>query len=175
MKLSPVLVVSAALSSTLAHIIQLPHLPDGSYFIGIDEDGKPTWAEIIVNATDAPAPGIPKRDTTSTSARLGKRFNWPSGTVPFCPGGDWFLQDDFYNHGWDAFRAMCAAGGDHKYPRNTAITQVQGTSVTYMCAYTTNPCRTEEWSDAVNWAANNCHGRSNGWMEPGMFGEEGVE
>src|SRR4051812_26534159 len=146
MKLSPILFVSAALGSTLAHTIELPGLPDGSYLISIGQDGKPTWTEITANATDAPAPVIPKRGPTSTSARLGKRFNWPSNTGPFCPGGDWFLQDDFYNHGWDAFYAMCASGGEHKYPKNTVITQYQGSSVTYMCSYTTNPCRPEEWS-----------------------------
>ncbi len=49
-------------------------------------------------------------------ARLGKPFNWPSNTKPICPDGDWFLQDDFYNHGWNAFYAICAESGDHKYP-----------------------------------------------------------
>lgn len=170
MKLLPIVFISAALGSTLANTIQLPNLPDGTYLISIGEDGKPTWDEITRNATDAPAPVIPRRDTTSNSARLGKRFNWPSGTYPWCPGGDWFLQNDFYDHGFNAFYDMCRDGGNHKYPQNTVITQYQGTSVTYMCAYTTNPCRPDEWADAVNWAASNCHGRSNGWMEPGMFG-----
>ncbi|KAK4183470.1 hypothetical protein QBC35DRAFT_98188 [Podospora australis] len=160
----PIFLLSAMLSSTvLAQTIQLPQLPDGTYLISIGEDGKQTYTEITasVNATNnAPTPGI------SSSARLGKRFNWPSNTYPWCPGGDWFLQDDFYNHGWDAFYASCADGGDHKFPAGTTLANYQGTSVSYMCSYTANPCRPDEWVDAVNWAASNCHGRSNGWMEP---------
>ncbi len=164
MKLSPILSVSAAFGSTLARTIQLPGLPDGSYLFSIGEDGKPTWTEITANATGAPAPVVP-------SARLGKRFVWPSGTVAHCPGGDWFLQDDLYKNGWDAFYNTCWQGGDNKYLANTAITQFRGSSVTYMCSFTTNPCRVEEWADAVNSVASACSGRNNGWMEPGMFGE----
>ncbi|KAK0702815.1 hypothetical protein B0H67DRAFT_499936 [Lasiosphaeris hirsuta] len=169
MKLSPILFISAAFASTLAHTIQLPDLPDGSYLISIGEDGKPTWTEITANATDAPAPVVPKRGTNKISTRLRKRFIWPSGTFPYCPGGDWFLQDDLYSHGWDAFWNMCWEGGNRRYPAHTTITQYQGSSVTYMCAFTTNPCGTEEWVDAVNWVAGGCPGRSNGLMEPGFL------
>ncbi|KAK4098750.1 hypothetical protein N658DRAFT_517879 [Parathielavia hyrcaniae] len=169
MKLSSLLVSTATLGLTLSQTIQLPDLADGSYIISLDDDGKVTWTDITANVTAsspaAPAV-IPKKRDTGSSSRIRKRFNWPSGTYPWCPGGDWFLQADFYDHGWDAFYATCAAGGGHRFPRNTVLTEYQGTSVSYMCAYTANPCRVDEWADAVNWAANNCHGRSNGWMEP---------
>jgi len=170
MKLAPILLITAALGSPLANTIQLPDLPDGNYLISIGDDGKPTWTKIVANVTDAPAPVIPKRDTTSTSAPLGKRFNWPSRTYPWCPGGDWFLQRDFYDHGWGAFYAMCDEAGDHWIPKYRSIATYQGTSVTYMCTFSTSaPCRTDEWVDAVNWVSNNCYGRSNGWMEPGYL------
>ncbi|KAK3994463.1 hypothetical protein QBC44DRAFT_367643 [Cladorrhinum sp. PSN332] len=146
MKFSPILFISALCGSALADTIQLPNLPDGNYLISLGEDGKAAWTELPAgNVTDAPAPVISKRGSTS------------------------LLQNDFYNHGWDAFYATCAAGGNKKYPKNTVVANYQGTSVSYMCAYTTNPCRPEEWHDAVDWAASNCHGRSNGWMEPGFL------
>ncbi|KAE9578277.1 hypothetical protein CGMCC3_g5660 [Colletotrichum fructicola] len=63
----------------------------------------------------------------------------------------------------------CKANGDHKFPKNTVFANYQGTSVSYMCAYTANPCNVNEWADAVGWAASNCKGRSNGWMEPGYL------
>ncbi|KAK4124421.1 hypothetical protein N657DRAFT_595284 [Parathielavia appendiculata] len=169
MKLSSILFSSAAFGSALSQTIQLPELPDGSYIMSLDDDGKLTWTDITANVTSSPAPAIPKRDAAGSSSRIHKRFNWPSGTYPWCPGGDWFLLTDFYDHGWDAFYATCAAGGGYKFPRNTVLTEYQGTSVSYMCAYTTNPCNVNEWVDAVNWAAGNCHGRSNGWMEPGYL------
>ena len=50
------------------------------------------------------------------------------------------------------------------------MTLKKGTSLTYMCSYTTNPCNIAEWADAVNWASSQCSGRSGGWMEPGTFG-----
>ncbi|KAF0321397.1 hypothetical protein GQ607_011400 [Colletotrichum asianum] len=169
MKISFILISTAAVVSALAEIIQLPDFSDGSYIISIDGKGKPTWTDITVNTTDSAPAAIPKRDAASNSFRANKRYNWPSGTYPWCPGGDWFLQNDFYQHGWDAFYAQCKANGDHKFPKNTVFANCQGTSVSYMCAYTTNPCNVNEWADAVGWAASNCKGRRNGWMEPGYL------
>lgn len=168
MKLSSIFLSATAVGSALAETIQLPDLADGSYIISIDGEGKPTWTDITVNTIDSAPAAIPKRDGASNSFRANKRYNWPSGTYPWCPGGDWFLENDFYQHGWDAFYAQCKANGDHKFPKNTVFANYQGTSVSYMCAYTTNPCNVNEWADAVGWAASNCKGRSNGWMEPGM-------
>jgi hypothetical protein len=172
MKLSSIFFLSAAFGSALSQTIQLPDLADGSYIISIDGDGKQIWTDITANVTNAPPPAIPKPDAVSTNSRLRKRFSWPSGTYPWCPGGDWFLQNDFYQHSWGAFYDNCASGGDHKFPKNSVLAEYQGSSVSYMCAYTANRCNVDEWSDAVNWAAGNCHGRSNGWMEPGMLVNE---
>ncbi|KAH9204366.1 hypothetical protein DL95DRAFT_398582 [Leptodontidium sp. 2 PMI_412] len=169
MKLSSVLALSAAFSSALSQTIQLPELADGTYLISIDGDGKQILTDMTVNTTDTTPVAIPKRETTSINSRINKRFNWPSGTYPWCPGGDWFLQSDFYDHGWDAFYGACAANGDYKFPRGSVFVQYQGNSVSYMCAYTTNPCSVDEWIDAVNWVSSNCAGRSNGWMEPGYL------
>ncbi|OIW24351.1 hypothetical protein CONLIGDRAFT_718716 [Coniochaeta ligniaria NRRL 30616] len=164
MKFSTILSLSAALSTALAQTFTLPALANGSYILSIDGDGNQVATEVTTaNVTDTTS----KRDFTSTiNSRINKRFNWPSGTYPWCPGGDWFLQDDFYNHGFSAFYDSCYANGNHKFPAGTVFANYQGTSVSYMCSYTTNPCNTAEWSDAVNWAASNCYGRSNGWMEP---------
>lgn len=172
MKLSSILFLSAASGSALSQTIELPDLADGSYIISIDGDSQITWTDITANVTNSPPLAIPKHDAASTSSRLRKRYNWPSGTYPWCPGGDWLLQDDFYQHSWNAFYSACAAGGDNQFPANSVFVQYQGTAVSYMCAYTANPCHVDEWVDAVNWAAGNCAGRGNGWMEPGMFVNE---
>lgn len=172
MKLSSTLFLSTVFGCALSHAFQLPDLPDGSYIITINGDGNPTWTDIAANTTDSPPPDAPKLIEDSTSSRLRKRFNWPSGTYAVCPGGNWFLQDEFYQRSWNAFYNTCYGGGEFKYPPLSALAQYQGTSVSYMCAYTTNPCRVEEWQDAVNWASGNCFGRSNGWMEPGMLMNE---
>ncbi|KAK1994598.1 hypothetical protein LX36DRAFT_583993 [Colletotrichum falcatum] len=164
MKLSSIFLSAAAVGTALAETIQLPELADGTYIISLDGEGKPTWTDVTVNATGSAPPAT--RDVAGSGPRVNKRFNWPSGTYPWCPGGDWFLENDFYQHGFNAFYDSCAANGDHKFPRNTVFANYQGTSVSYMCAYTTNPCNVDEWSDAVNWAASNCVGRSGGWMEP---------
>ncbi|KAK4466370.1 hypothetical protein QBC42DRAFT_327799 [Cladorrhinum samala] len=168
MKFSPVLLISAIFGSALADSITLPEsLPNGSYLISVGADGKPTWTEVATaNVTDTP-----KRDITpgSTSARLGKRFPWPSQTYPYCPGGDWFLLSDFYDHAWNAFYDSCYANGNHKFPQGTVFANYQGNAVAYMCAYSANPCSADEWVDAVNWVSSNCVGRSDGWMEPGYL------
>ncbi|KAK3377956.1 hypothetical protein B0H63DRAFT_547580 [Podospora didyma] len=142
MKLSPILFLSAVFGSAMAQSITLPDLPDGSYIISIGSDGKPT-----------------EGPTSQPTSPLRVLLRPPCGSA----------MNDFYNYGWNAFYNMCAAGGSHKWPQGTVITQYQGTSVTYMCSYTTNPCSTAEWADAVNWASGNCIGRSNGWMEPGYL------
>ncbi|KAI8226648.1 hypothetical protein K4K57_008883 [Colletotrichum sp. SAR 10_99] len=74
-----------------------------------------------LNPTDSAPAAIPKRDATSNSFRANNRYNWPSGTYPWCPVGDWFLKNDFYQHGWDAFYAQCKANGDRKFPKNTVF------------------------------------------------------
>ncbi|KAB5511540.1 hypothetical protein GE09DRAFT_1047562 [Coniochaeta sp. 2T2.1] len=168
MKLSNILPFSAFIASSLAQTFTLPSLADGSYIISLDSSGNQVATSLATDNTttvtqrDVPLPVV-------INSRINKRFNWPSGTYPWCPGGDWFLQSDFYDHGFSAFWDSCAANGAHKFPAGTVFANYQGTSVSYMCSYTTNPCSTDEWSDAVNWAASNCHGRSNGWMEPGYL------
>jgi hypothetical protein len=172
MKFSTAISISAAVGLVIAQGFTLPDLADGSYIISIGGDGSQIATALpdAVNETTTTEAASAKRGAAAggvNSRIVNKRFNWPSGTYPWCPGGDWFLQDDFYNHGFSAFWDSCNANGGHKFPANTVFANYQGTSVSYMCAYTTNPCNPAEWSDAVNWAASNCHGRSNGWMEPG--------
>lgn len=170
MKLLTIVFLAISLTLTLCATVQLPEgLTDGSYMIGIDEAGLQTVTEITPNSTTlSGTPPILNRDLASS--RLNKRFIWPSGTYPVCPSGDWLSSNDFYGRGWDAFWWDCHNNGAHKFPKNTILANYQGTSVSYMCAYTTNPCNTDEWADAVNWAAGNCWQRSGGWMQPGMFG-----
>ncbi|KAF4906729.1 hypothetical protein CGCF415_v007840 [Colletotrichum fructicola] len=79
-------------------------LEDNGYIISIDGEGRPTWIDITVNTTDSAPAAIPKRDAASNNFRANKRYNWPSGTYPWCPVGYWFLENDFYQHGWDAVR-----------------------------------------------------------------------
>jgi len=171
MKLSSIFAISGVLGSALAQSIQLPHLPDGGYLMSIDKDGKPTWTELANTTTEAATLAtVKRRGRAGNSARLNKRFNWPSGTYPHCPGGDWFVQGDFYDHGWNAFFEECYSYGDRRLPAEARLmAQYQGSSVTYMCIWSSNPCNTEEWIDAVDWISKTCIGRSNGWMEPGML------
>lgn len=169
MKLSSILPLSVAFSTALSHTFTLPELADGAYVISLDVNGKQVVTDVVVNATDAAPSTIPKRETTIINSRINKRYNWPSGTYPWCPGGDWFLQADFYDHGWNAFYSGCLANGNNKFPAGTLYVQYQGNSVSYMCAYTANPCNVEEWVDAVNWVSANCAGRGGGWMEPGTL------
>ncbi|KAL0934991.1 uncharacterized protein CTRU02_209582 [Colletotrichum truncatum] len=173
MKFSSILLPTAVIGSAMAQSVQLPELADGSYLLTTDADGKQVWTEFNVNVTDSAAPPVAKREGAGPSSRINKRFNWPSGTYPWCPGGDWFLFSDFYDHAWDAFYSTCWNAGSHKYPAGSILVEYQGNSVAYMCAYTANPCSVDEWADAVNWVANNCAGRSSGWMEPGYLNVPG--
>jgi hypothetical protein len=116
MKFSSIVFLSAAFGSALSLSVQLPHLADGTYLISIDGASKQILTDITANTTDAPPrTAIPKREAASVSSRLGnldKRYTWPSGTYPWCPGGDWFLFTDFYDHSRNAFYDACAAGGE---------------------------------------------------------------
>ena len=85
MKFSSILTLSAAFGSALSTTFQLPDLADGTYLLSFDESGKQIWTDITANKTDS---AVTKRDAASTNSRIQKRFNWPSGTYPWCPGGD---------------------------------------------------------------------------------------
>ena len=81
----------------LAESLTIPaDLADGAYIISIDADGKQIMTElgnINTTSTDSPA-----------NNEVGKRaIGWPSGTFASCPGGNWFRQDEFYNHAYNLF------------------------------------------------------------------------
>jgi hypothetical protein len=172
MKLIFILSLATFFGTALSSIKLPENLADGTYILSFDNDGKEVWTDITASVIDAPPHQGSKFNVTGdgTTSNLHKRsFNWPSGTYASCPGGDWFLQKEFYDRSWNSFWNACRSNGNHKFPRGTGLFQTQGTALSYMCSFTENPCATAEWEDAVNWVAGNCIGRSNGWMEPGML------
>ncbi|KAK7026234.1 hypothetical protein R3P38DRAFT_3192824 [Favolaschia claudopus] len=165
MKLLSILFTLATIGSALAQAIQLPVLPDGAYIISIGEDGKPTWTNITAKVAEPPA--MVKREPASIV--IEARPDWPSGTYARCPSGNWFLSTDLYTQSegtWETFFEQCESSGSYQFPAGTALTNYQGTSVSYMCAYSANSCSISEWHDAVGWVQGSCGGRSNGWQEP---------
>ena len=171
MKFTALLSISAIAASALAQTLPVPEdLADGVYLITIDNDGSSQITKQLANVTGTTTTTTTTDDSSPVSKRrFGKKraYNWPSGTYPYCPGGNWFLQNDFYNRAFDSFWNTCASLGSYKIPAGARLVAKQGTSVAYMCAFTTNPCNTNEFGNAVDWTAGSCAARSNGWMEPG--------
>lgn len=135
MKVTLNLLSIVVIASATYQGITLPsNLKDGAYIITINEGGNRTIQDITVNIAAAGASFL---NTVSINAKLfgrhRKRYPWPTGTSPVCPGGDWMVQTDFYDRAFNAFWDQCRINGNNKFPRGSVFANYQGESVGYMC------------------------------------------
>ncbi|KAK3398165.1 hypothetical protein B0T20DRAFT_353832 [Sordaria brevicollis] len=147
MKFTTLLSLFSLASSAMAKSLVIPQdLADGAYIISEEADGTQITTD-LGNITS----------TTSTDSIVDKRaVTWPSGTYPWCPGGNVFVDTDFYDHAWGLFYDSCKALGNSKIPNGGRLVVKWGSVVAYMCSYGSNPCRTAEWGEAVSWIAGVC-------------------
>ena len=163
-----------AIAIAVADAFTIPSdLPDGIYAVtastasGSDE-------LVFLRNVDHAAGSAKRQDNTITgSNRLSKRVNWPKDTSPHCTG-NYFWEIDFYSFSYQGFYKACTKhfnNGD-RIKEKRAVFQKYGTSVAYMCNYSSkgNPCDPSEWAEAVQWIANTCNDVENGWRQGGECG-----
>ena len=173
MKLTALLSLFGAACSVLAGTYTIPEdLPDGTYLLTLDADGNQITTKLNgANNTDTAS----KREVSGLNSRinpaaLGKRYDWPSGSYAVCPGGAGLRYTDLFDHVWDWFYNECKNSEANNRQYYGAVVGIYGTAQAYMCAYSPNICRAEEWGDAVARMRDACPGLSaNGFMETGKF------
>jgi len=160
-------------------------LPDGDYMAKLNPETGLEEFVLLPPLTEAelaniPSPSPPNTTTTTTTTPSHPHVNtntrrgvsWPGSTYPDCSSQNHatFRESDLYNGGsWDSFYNRCASlNGAWRYERQALFTR-HGTSVSYMCNYSSkgNPCRIEEWVDAVDWIQASCNFVQGGWRRAG--------
>lgn len=164
-----VILVVAAFAAT-ARAFRIPaELPDGSYGVVTNDTG--TVEFVRLDDIDLAAAAGPSSNSTHLRSKRVD-VEWPSDTFATC-SGNFFFASDFLQYSYNGFYQSCwyhnTQGG--RFTDKKALFQKYGTSVAYMCNYSSkgNPCDTNEWAQAIHWLQGVCRWTSQGWGQGGEY------
>lgn len=141
---------------------------DGVYIVTVNDNGEEVHSK--VGEIDLSDPATKRDGMTGSShiAKIGKRYNWTSGSYAKC-NNDYLWGNNLYNGAYNSFWNQCSSYGSTKITWDSIYSYYQG-AVAYMCNYSSsgNPCNVNEWADTVNWVSSQCGVGTDGWKQAGM-------